>query len=373
MIGNLNPESLPLRPEHTSKRIGSLLYPWPQILCLYLLLFLPKQGIASDPPHEEKPGQSSTVITVNPDDKEIENKVAPEDGSNKADTIHAALSSSFSASVHWVDSFFRERETVVEEENSTLRLRFSGFLETGKGVDFQVKAKGRLVLPNFENKLHLFASSILEGDEQGIDYFDPGNEEDRERNFYLSGRYFLKAVERRSLSLSAGLKFHSSTPALFAGPRYRYTKEWSTWNFRFIEEFLYFTDIGWESKTSLDFEIPLSKSFIYRIELGGEWNENERGYRYLMDYDLYHTLSENKAIKYRVRYVYNTRPENHLEYALAGVRYRQQFWRKWLFFEIAPQVAFRLEDDYDPKPGITLSLEVLLGKDYMNHARKPLE
>lgn len=372
MRRNRNPVDIYSRPFFPAKNL--MFNMRPQLLCFLLLLFFSNLSIASDLPLGEKLSKTEIATKGTPDENGYTKKDASDNRLNKADAFHIVLSNSLNSSADWIDSFFGEERSEIESDNSNLRLKFSGFLESGKNIDFKVRARLHLVLPNLENKLHIFASSILDGDERDIDYFDPGYEEDtRTRNFYLSLRYFFKAAERRSLSLRAGLKFHTMTPALFAGPRYRYSRGWNTWNFRFVEEFLYFTDIGWESKTSLDFEIPLSKSLIYRINLGGEWREDERGYLYRMDYDLYHTLSERKAMKYQVRYVFNTYPRNHLEYALAGVRYRQQFWRKWLFFEITPQFAFRLEEDYDPKPGITLSLEVLLGKEYMDHTVRRLE
>jgi len=33
-------------------------------------------------------------------------------------------------------------------------------------------------------------------------------------------------------------------------------------------------------------------------------------------------------------------------------------------FEIAPQIAWREEDDYDPSAGLFLSLELSFGRDY---------
>ena len=43
------------------------------------------------------------------------------------------------------------------------------------------------------------------------------------------------------------------------------------------------------------------------------------------------------------------------------MRYRQRIWRKWLFFEVNPQVAFRNDDDFRNTPGIEFRLEASFG------------
>lgn len=288
---------------------------------------------------------------------------------NMADEFHSALSMSIDGTVDWIDSFFRDERTEVEEANSSLRLKLSGFAESSKEIDYKVKARLHLVLPYLEKKLHLFASSIFEEDEEEIDYLAPTDvEDDASRNFYLSMRYFFKAAEKRNFSLRAGLKFHGFSPALFTGPRYRFSKKWNAWNFRLIESLTYFSDNGYESKTTADIEKLISDFIFYRARFSGIWKESERGYAYWLDTDFYLTLSYNKAINYRIRGTFNTHPNNKLTDVLIGARYRQRLWRKWLFFEISPQVVFRREEDFKYYPGITLSIEAFFGEDLIEGA-----
>ncbi len=337
-------------------------------LSLYLLLSFSNPAEASDSPIEEKKSKDTTLNVDIYGDSIDETGDAYDGSPKKTDTIHAALSNSLSASADWIDSFFREERAEIEEDNSNLRLKLSGLKEMDKKIDFKVKASLHLVLPNLENRLHLFASSILEEDDNGHDYFEPSDEEDnKSKKFYLSMRYFLMSAERMNLSLRAGLKFRKLTPAVFAGPRYSYSKKWDSWDFRFIEDFSYFTDNGWENRSSVFFETFFSEYLFYRINLTGRWQESEPGYDYWVDINLYHTLSGNKVLNYRVKEVFDTYPNNRLTEVIAGVRYRQGFWRKWLFFEISPQVSFAEEDDYHPSPGITISLEMFFGEDFLSN------
>lgn len=331
------------------------------------MLLFSNPGLASDSQSENKQPEIIHAQTDIIGESEDEKKSTSQPKTHKVDSFHAALSRSISGSADWIDSFFGEERSEIEEEDSSLRLKFSGLKETGEAVDYKVKARLHLVLPNLERKLHLFASSILEEDENDVEYLDPdGAEYDRRRSLYLSMRYFIETAENMNLSLRAGLKIRSLTPAVFAGPRYSYITKWGSWNFRFIEDLTYFTDNGWESNCTFDFEKSFTETVFYRIKYTGKWQDKEPGYVYWVDNDLYHTISDNKAVNYRVRALFDRHPGNQLTYVLTAIRYRKGFYRKWLFYEISPQVVFRKEKDFHPSPGITLSLEFLLGEDFMH-------
>jgi hypothetical protein len=316
-------------------------------------------------------GQPDTIIAGADGSVGIDGDEAapPENGENKVDTLHTALSNRIDLSANWIDSFFRDERIEIEEENTSLRLKLSSFFERGESVDFKVKARFRVVLPHLENKVHLFASSVLEEDDRDLEYFDDTeNRDDDRRNFYLSLRYFFKAAKRQNISIRTGLRFHKWTPAVFIGPRVSFSRKLDTWNFRFIEDVNWYSDDGWESKTSVDLEKPVSDEFFFRTNLDGRWYENDTGYFYSFNNDLYQTISENQALRYQLSVKFETRPSNRMTEVLLRIRYRQGFWRDWLFLEISPQIAFRREDHYDPSPGITLSIEGLFGKDFLKHA-----
>ncbi len=47
---------------------------------------------------------------------------------------------------------------------------------------------------------------------------------------------------------------------------------------------------------------------------------------------------------------------------VAATRYRQRFWRDWMYFDITPQVRFPRDRRFNPVPGILFGLEVLFGQ-----------
>ena len=56
-----------------------------------------------------------------------------------------------------------------------------------------------------------------------------------------------------------------------------------------------------------------------------------------------------------------TKSKFHLNETVLRTRYRQRIWRKWLFYEVNPQVAFRNNDDFRYTPGIEFRLEASFG------------
>ena len=324
----------------------------------------------------------SSYVGIHPDTLSVLNGTLPdnedkiidpsEDSADKADAFHTALSMKISSSADWIDSFFRDERVEIEENNTSLRLKFYGFYEKGESIDFKVRARFRFVLPHLENRLHLFISSALNEDKGNTEYFRFSEEDDSQKNIYVSLRYFFKAAERKNISIRSGFKFHGWSPDFYIGPRFRFSKKMGTWNFRYIEDFTHFSSDGWESETNLDAERPLSEFLFLRMNFNGEWFEKEKGHFYRVNTDLYGTISKNRMINYRLGTEFETYPKNRLKEVLVAIRYRQRFWKKWLFYEVTPQLAFRREDYKDPKPGITISIEGIFGKDFVTNTDSKL-
>ena len=101
---------------------------------------------------------------------------------------------------------------------------------------------------------------------------------------------------------------------------------------------------------------------FFRTSTAGYWYQSEDGYFYNINIYLYQILDENRVLEYSWNNFFKTRPNHELYEILLHVEYRRRFWRKWLFFEIRPQIAFRKENDFEPTAGVTFALEAVFGK-----------
>jgi hypothetical protein len=286
---------------------------------------------------------------------------------NAADDTHKAVSQSINNAARWIDSFFDDDTYIAEDATTTLRLSQAIFLERGESPRFKTRVNVKIDVPRFKNKLNLFAGG--EADDERTSDAPINSIQDTTNDPFAGFQYFAKATNKQNLSLTAGVKFDSAE--LFIGPRLRRTFGLGTWNLRFIQRVRWFTDSGWEVPTRFDLETLFGDDLFFRNTVEGRWREEDDGYRYEIRPTLVQRLANRKAIEYQWSTVFKTRPNHRLDQSVASIRFRRQVWRKWLFYEIDPQVAFRNDDDFDPKAGVTLGLEVVFGgKDRLRRLRR---
>jgi hypothetical protein len=130
---------------------------------------------------------------------------------------------------------------------------------------------------------------------------------------------------------------------------------------RFTERVRLYTDIGWESVTGFDVESLLPGDLFFRGTVEGRWREEDEGYRYELLPTIAQQLQSKAAIEYQWYTTFVTEPKHRLEQTTLRLRYRQRKWRKWLFFEINPQLAFVNDDNLKPTPGIEFRIEASFG------------
>lgn len=291
---------------------------------------------------------------------------AQKDPDTVVDRLHGSISRSIQGTATWMDSFFGDSRYESELNESYVRFRYNLFFEDGSGAvrepDFQV----RMVLPQLREKTHLVFTgaprerspySALQSD------FQPDQSgANEERNVTAALHQTLLDSARHSFIIRSGLKLHSGSPALVLGPRYRLLFPLDHWNLRFVEEVLWRSDTGWEAESTVDFEKPLPNGLFFRASHDWIWEEQEPGVTYAFNFYLGQPITRRRGLEYEWVNVFNTRPVNALTEITLRVRYRQQFWRDWLFFEISPQYRFPRDRSFDATPGILFRIEMLFGK-----------
>ncbi len=274
------------------------------------------------------------------------------------DKTQNAVSESVDDFAQWIDSFFDDERTIAEDASTRLRLSQGLFLEEGEAASLKTRINVKLDVPHFKNRLKLFVSDEDINDENASALADNAFDETDE-DVQIGLQYFAKDSDKNNLSLSTGIKLDSLE--VFAGPRYRHTVTLDSWQLRFTQRVRWFTRKGWESTTRLDLERLLTPKILFRNTIEGRWRKQDEGYRYEINPTLIQSLQRKKALEYQWGNFFKTRPVHRLEESVLRIRYRQRIWRKWLFYEVAPQVAFRNDDDFEPSPGINFLLEVIFG------------
>jgi hypothetical protein len=224
----------------------------------------------------------------------------------------------------------------------------------------------RLVLPQMQKKTRLvFSSEPTEPVKGAAAPLTPAGEQittAEQKNATAALDYLFRLTERESFIVRTGMQFARGKPVLFIQPRYRSLVPLDSWAFRFTQEEMYRTDSGWQVDSRFDLERQFPDDLFFRASLGGAWYANINGYFYSLVFSLREAFQANKALDYEWINSYQTRPVYELTEIAFRIRYRQSFWREWLFFEVAPQVRFPRVGNYDLIPGILFRVEAFFGK-----------
>ena len=321
----------------------------------------PEGALADAPKSDEQLSTSPSVTGPSP---ERGQPGAP--AAELIDTLHGGISYGFLATASWLDSFFGDERYEAEIDKSQFKIRFDAFREGNTGMDYRrPNFDLRLVLPQLRKKTRLVISGDPNVDVDSTTVQPAGSGSQlapgTERNLTTAIQYFPVASQRSNFSIRAGVKLHNGKLAVLAGPRYRYLIPLDPWALRFTQEFIWSSDMRWQSRTRFDFERSLPYELFFRTSLEGLWSENVDGYPYALSFLLRHPLDANRALEYEWINSFQTHPTNELLEELVIFRYRQRFWRDWLFLEIAPQYRFPRDRSFEATPGILFRIEMVFG------------
>lgn len=280
------------------------------------------------------------------------------------DTVHGGISTGLLSTAVWFDSFFGDERYESESNMSRFKVAFQRLYEDGTWTRYRPDYDFRLVLPNLRRLTRLTITTALRDDVDNASTLAglsaPPRTEDRSVTTAL--QIFLPSTAKQSTSLKAGVKYHDGRLEYLAGPRYRVFQPFGRWGFRYTQDVLWGSQKGWQAFTWFDLERPLPRDLFFRATLSGEWTEEVEGYLYYMGFLLRQPLDPNRAIQYEWVNSFHTEPKDELTEVKLIFRYRQRFWKEWLFMEIAPQYRYPRDQSFHAVPGILFKLEVVFGE-----------
>ncbi len=282
------------------------------------------------------------------------------------DELHVKISEQLLTTAVWLDSFFADERSIKEENRSYIRARLDTFTEERSHATFKPTVDLRLALPQLEKKAHIIVSAEP-AETPATTPGSPSIATDRigpteERNVTTAIHYVFRATEEQNFNVRSGAQFTHGAPVLFIAPRYRYFIPIDSWSFRFTQEAIWKTDTTWQTNTIFDLERRLPHDLFFRTSAGGTWINTSKGYFYSLSFSLRQPLDPKRALDYSWSNSFQTRPVGELTEVFFNIRYRQNFWREWLFFEVAPQYRFPRDSQYKGTPGILFRLEMYFGR-----------
>ena len=294
-------------------------------------------------------------------------------GETWLDQTHKFVEKNICEPAVWFDNFFGD-EHVLADVRPGVFTKWRNALWWTKGHsnidyvgDFSLQAR----LPEFEKMLKKVRLLVISG--SGVDKFtaQPGQplnpEVDPEtgtRSPIVGLRMdFFKWV-RSFVSVDTGIKVHIPIDP-FTRIRYQYTKPFGdVYLMRFTETALWRYVERFSETTQLDFEREITRFTLLRWSNYVTYTENKAGIALNTGISLINQLTPKSAISYDASAWGVNHPAWNVQNYRVGLRYRRNFYRPWLFFELGPEITWPRDENGHRSPvyaGMTC-LEIQFGK-----------
>jgi hypothetical protein len=284
-----------------------------------------------------------------------------------ADHTHDLLERGILQQVVRFDDFFGKANNQKELHTSyLLRWRNSLRLQSGGGFNLGTALRANVELSRISERLlltisgddksDLFAPSLPE--DPGNPGFDRTSRTARIVNTEL--RYQLMRSEDTDFFLGSGVEL-ALPPQLFARTRFqRYQRINELSLVRFAETLFVKTPYGVGETTELSFEHSLNRKTLLRLANTGTVSQEIKALEWGSELSMLHELSTRSAVTVTGGIYGNTGFEDWVNNYRVLLRYRRNFLRPWLFYELEPQVTWprNLVGSYSRTFAVTLRVEV---------------
>lgn len=293
-----------------------------------------------------------------PRDDEPEETTGTGDDINWVDTSHAYATDQAQALTEWMDDFFGEPNYDLEQAESQLRIQWRNSWDEQDNYNTKVRLRGKLQLPKLSQRLNL----IFSGEDGDTLVEDERTDDDSAELLFK-----LNDVSRQRLDLTLNLNSDGLRP----GVRYRNKGPIDDKHYyRYTQRLEWESDEGFYTTGQLNLDriiddtklLRWSNRVVYGEEtLGTEW-------RSIVSLSVRKPPERNadqRVIAYYGGVEGNTDP-SFIENYRAGVVFRRNFYRKFLFFEVEPSYNLRKRVDDEDRDGVwnvILRLEIVLERD----------
>ncbi|MDA0688668.1 MAG: hypothetical protein O2948_08470 [Proteobacteria bacterium] len=172
-------------------------------------------------------------------------------------------------------------------------------------------------------------------------------------------RYLQRASEKFQLSHSVGLRGR-----LPLDPYYRMRANfdqplWGGWGLGVRQRIWHYDSEGWGYNTNLAFRKALDDSRILHIASDIQYQQERKQIEFGQSVVLHRLLSEHRSLSYEAGVYGTSKPNRRVNLYYAGVKYRRAIREDWLFFEVLPQLLMERENSWNPRPRLSINLEML--------------
>jgi hypothetical protein len=281
------------------------------------------------------------------EDYRIIRKVRPDNPCERESDVHnyetnwydesqIYINTKFCEPALWFDNFFAT-DRIFKEGVAGTYVSWKNDFSIDEEEDFEYKPRLNLSveLPFISDRLRLTFEG--EGDEDLRD-IAPGNGDETANSLGLQVDLSENARSKFSVSVNFSPRIRL---------RYRYTYP------VFEETILRFTEeVQWKNGTNsarsrFDVEQPINDYFLFRSSSALNVSEEYDGIDWLQGFVMYQWVNKKTSLAYELSAEGITEPISITTDYRVGIRFRQNFHREWLFYEVVPEYTWPITFDED--------------------------
>jgi len=265
-----------------------------------------------------------------------------------------------------MDSFFGDQRALEEDYADTyMRVRMGITQSRINHTEWTSQVYAKMPLHQLGRRLNIFVTGGEE--EQNISSTPIDTVRNTEKSAAAGVQYVLDETRESHWSLGGSLgALRNVTPSV--NLRYRYFQPLGNrWFVRYTQKLYWDQDRKEGVMLRGDLERVMGPRTLLRFSTDADYWNNESGASWNAGAALLHRLSDRAALAFDLGASGVSRPEWEPTTYRTGVRYRRNFFRSWLFYEIEPALRWTQDplnttDTMTFDPAITLRLEVQFGK-----------
>lgn len=256
-----------------------------------------------------------------------------------------------------IDTFFQNNKYLNDTRDIYIRLRLNSDFHSRKSNKNKIKFSAQIPFDKCKQQLKLFFQDPSLNN--GIKSTDSSNNG-------IGIRYNRKEDYGFDSSYSIGFSEHS--PYLRA--RYTFPLETNGWKIEPIQTFKYSHKHYFEEESNIYFDKYYNHNTLFRIQLHKKSASNLLGTNYGITFQHYLNLGKDAGVEFTQSFFGNThynhlyssdKDYHHINNYVTSFSWRENIWRKWLYYEIRPTLNFHKDNAYKPSYALQFTLDFYFG------------
>ncbi len=280
----------------------------------------------------------------------------------RTEAAHILFSTGLERTARKIDSFFAEEKSFDEATETYARVRADTTVDEQGQLTFSGDIKIKVDLPRTERELKL----LIETDTKDGTTESPQDTpiDVIQKQDYLLSIERVRQLETWDIRPAAGIKLRWLPDPFLRVRAIRY-RELGNWLERISGSLFWFASEGAGVNTALEFNRDIGETLLFRSITSLQWKEDDQFLSANQLLSLYQPIDQRQYLVYQLGAQASQDPDWAVTQYTAAVHYRKNIYKKWLFFELIPQIDYKKENDYDAEPSITFRLEGVFGRDYL--------